>query len=399
MKNYSIDQKMLLFLAASIVLPFPITLVAIITTAMYFICYKDVKSIIKNSKQNKLLLIIPIFTLIVSIFQINVSGMAVSIILFMLFMDAIYFKEYVDNKFFVKIVEMIILLSLLGVFVATIEQFHFLNTIKEMNNFFDIQNKPSERVKAFYFNANYFAMILVFIENLCVYRFMKNSNIKKRVYYFIVGCLNLYAMYLTGGRIAFLALAISTLVMLFVGKWYKTFGIIMVLCFLAIGIVALHPHLIPRLSSQGVKVARRSLIWKTGSMMVKDNLIFGLGPFGYFTFWGAYLNKFKVQYGLSLLHKYKKLGINSQHAHTMLLEPIISFGLIGTIMFLIYFASVIKQWILVTKNNKDYETRSLIFGMMITTISFCIVDFPIMWIQTGLMLMLFINGVNMYKGE
>lgn len=392
----NLDNKLLWLLAISALMPFPITAIMIIAIACYVLVTKKWLAMIKKSFSNQLLIAVSLICFFEAILRQNYLGIIISIFIAFLMLDVIYFKAFITKETFNQIIESLILISLVSVVLAIFQQIQLVEQVKQMHSFFDIQNKPQYRVSSFYFNANYFAMMIVFVENLCIYAFMKTKDIKKRVYYTVVGLTNLFALYLTGGRIGWLALLISGLVMLVINGWYKLTAIISVFGVSSILVLLKNPHIIPRFASHGFKVERRHEIWNNAILMVKDHPLFGYGPLGYFTNWYKYLDEYKAVYGYEGLRQYVTLGTNSQHAHTIFLEPLISFGLLGCFVFILYFIQLFKNLIRLFKRNEKLLV-SLISGLLVSALVFCLIDFPILWIQTGLLWLLLINSCELGK--
>lgn len=393
---FTIDEKLIVLLAASIFLPFAVTTVMVVAIGFYVLVKSDFRSNIKSAHKSKVLLIFAVYLLVISMISGNWLGALLSVGIFFLFVVVIYYRKYIHKNLFEIMIDVMIVMSLICVVYAIGEQFHYASTVKGMDGFFDIQNKPQYRVQVFFFNANYYAMMILFVEAFCIYKFMTISTMKKRCYYVGAGLMNLFALYLTGGRIAWLCLAVAILVMLVVNKWYKTFALAMVGVAGAVGMLALKPNLIPRLAEKGLDLGRRSKIYETAILMIKDNGIFGQGPLTYYYRNADYLPKYIEIYGKKGLGK---LGIKSQHAHTMFLEPLVSFGVVGTIIFLIYFGSQLKRTIRLITRKIDTALAALILGFVVITLTFSIIDFPIFWIQTGLLFLLVLGSSDIYKKE
>lgn len=396
---FTIDDQMITILCASLFMPFPLTVITIIGVAIYVLVKSDFQNNVRQIRRSKWLISLPIYLLVVSLISQNYIGAIISIGMSFMFIDVIYYRKYIHKELFEIVIDMMIILSIISVVFSVFEQFYYLNTVEGMTSFFDIQNKPQYRVKAFYFNSNYYAMMIIFVEAFCVYRFMDVDNLRKRILYTLAGLANLFALFLTGGRIAWLCLGIALIFMVLANKWYKTFVAAIIAVGGGAGLLALKPNLLPRLASQGLAIGRRTEIWKTASLIIGDHFIFGIGPLGYYTYWPKYLSAYKAKFGLAGLKKYKTLGISSQHAHSMFIEPFISFGLVGTVVLLVYIGSEIHRLIRLFTRNIDAVLGSLILGILIMSLLFCIIDFPLLWVQTGMLFLLILGSSDIYRKE
>lgn len=395
--TYTVDDRLITIIFASLFLPWPITGTVLALGAIYILVKSDLMETIRRIPRSRILILFSIYLLIVSLLNQNWLGALLSVGMFCMFAITLHYRRYIHKDLFSQLLDIAIIMSVICVVIAILEQFHYMSIIDGMG-FLDIQNKPIYRVHTFFFNANYYAMMILFVECMCVYKFFMMNELKWRCYYTLMGVLNLFALYLTGGRIAWLCLALAIVVMLFVNRWFKTLGATIVAGAGAIGVLALKPGLLPRLAAKGFAIERRRQIWQTAILIIQDSWLFGRGPLTYFNVYGSYKAEYIATYGLKSFKQYK-LGISSQHAHTMFLEPIVSFGVIGTLMFAVYLFSQAKYVLYLATKKIDYTLAALLIGVTVGTLAFCIIDFPIFWIQTGPLFLLLMGTTDIYKKE
>lgn len=393
---FTIDDKLIVILAAALFLPFPLTIAVVIGIGIYVLVKSDFRANLRSVKRSYILLIFGIYLLLVSLISGNYLGAVLSVGMLFLFIVVIYYRKYIHKELFEIMLDVMIIVSLLSVVAAVIEQFYYLFTVDKMTGFFDIQNQPQYRVHTFFFNANYYAMMIVFVEVFCVYKFMKIAKLQKRVLYFLAGCCNLFALYLTGGRIAWLCMALAILVMIICNRWYKTFIVACAGIVGGISVLALKPGLIPRLAEKGLELGRRGRIYETAMMMIQDTWLFGRGPLSYYYLHPSYYDAYVAKYGSDHLNK---LGISAPHSHSIFLEPFVSFGVIGSLLIGWYLCSQLKRIIRLFTRKADIALASLLLGVIVVAITFCIIDFPIFWIQTGGLFLLMLGSVDLYKNE
>lgn len=395
--TYTVDDRLITILFASIFLPWEITLGVVVISTLYILIKSNFIETLKRISCGKVLMLFALYLMITSTLNSNWLGLGLSVGMAALFINVIHYRRYIHKDLFEQIVDIAIILSVVAVVASIFEQVHYMSLFDGMG-FFDIQNKPQFRVHTFYYNANYYAMMLLFIECMCIYKFFKITKVSFRFYYTGIGCLNLFALFLTGGRIAWLCLALGVLVMLLVNRWYKLFGCTIFAGIGAVGLLSLKPNLLPRLASQGLAIGRRTKIWETAGLIMQDSWLFGRGPLTYYNVYESYTQEYIATYGMESLKQYK-LGISSQHAHSMFLEPIVSFGLVGTIIFGIYLFAQIRTMFQLLSKKIDRTLAALIFGFVVVTIAFCVIDFPIFWLQTGLCLLLVMGSMDVYRKE
>lgn len=395
--TYTVDDRLITILFASIFLPWQISVLCVVGGALFILIKTDFIETQKRVACSKILLLFALYLLVISLFNSNWLGALVSIGMMAAFINVIHYRRFIHKDLFEQVLDIAIIFSLFALGVAIIEQFYYMSLFDGMG-FFDIQNKPQFRVSTFFYNANYYAMMILFIESFCIYKFFKIEKITFRFYYAGIGVANLLALYLTGGRIAWLCLACAVLVMLVVNKWYKLFGLSIFASAGAIGLLALKPNLLPRLATRGLAVERRLQIWQTAILIIQDSWLFGRGPQTYQFVYESYTKEYIATYGLESFKQYK-LGISSSHAHTMFLEPIVSFGVVGSIILMIYLIYSIKNIVRLLTKKIDHTLASLLLGVIVITITFSIIDFPITWIQTGFVFLLLLGSADMHRKE
>ncbi|MDF9824957.1 glucan phosphoethanolaminetransferase (alkaline phosphatase superfamily) [Breznakia sp. PF5-3] len=393
---FTIDDKLIVILAASLFLPFPITVVTILGIGIYVLVKSDFRSNLRSVKRSYILLLFALYLMVTSLVSGNYLGLALAFGMLFLFIVVIYYRKYIHKELFEIILDVMIIMSIICVVVAIGEQFYYLNTVEKMSSFFDIQNKPAHRVHTFFFNANYYAMMIAFIEVVCIYKYITIPKAKKRIEYVLAGLLNLFALFLTGGRLGWLCIALAVLIMILVNRWYKTFIAACAGIGVGVGVLSMKPGLIPRLAEKGLDIGRRARIYEAAQMMMKDTWMFGRGPLTYYYCNADYYDAYVSEYGSSHLNK---LGIDAPHSHSMFLEPFISFGVIGSVIIGWYLISQVKRMIRLFTRKVDIALGSLILGFIVVTITFCIIDFPIFWVQTGGLFLLVLGSSDMYKKE
>lgn len=395
--TYTVDDRLITIVFASLFLPWPITIVTLLLAALYLMVKSDLLETIRRIPSAKIAMILPIYLLIISLLNENWLGAIISVFMFFVFSITLHYRRYIHKDLFSQLLDIAIILSIVSVGVAILEQFYYMSIIDGMG-FLDIQNKPMYRVHTFFFNANYYAMMIMFVECICVYKFFMIKEIKWRFYYTLMGVLNLFSLFLTGGRTAWLCIGIALVVMLLVNRWYKLLAATLIAGCGAVGVLALKPGLLPRLAARGLAIERRQQIWQTAILMIQDNWLFGQGPLTYFHAYSGYKAEYIATYGLESFKHYK-LGISSQHSHTIFLEPIVSFGIIGSLMMLVYLVSQAKYVLLLAIKKIDITLAALLIGVAVGTFLFCVIDFPIYWVQTGPLFFLLMGSCDMYKKE
>ncbi len=395
--TYTKDEQWMTILFASAFLPFQVTLFIVGLGAVGLIVFTDVKKLIRTVRGGKLLLWITIYSFVVSLLSQNPQGMLVSAVFFLFMINLLHYQKYLNRKVFEQVIDIAIILSIGAVLYSVFEQVYYMTQVDGMG-FFDIQNKPIYRVKSFFYNANYYATMIVVVQSFCIYKYFKIKKLSFRFFYGGVVLANAFALYLTGARTAILVMVIMVLVMLLVNAWYKSF----VAALLGIGgsvfALSLKPGLIPRLASQGLDLARREQIWEAAILMLKDSFVFGRGPYAYSHQYHQYIDKYIDVYGIERYEEYS-LGIATQHAHNALLDMLISFGIVGTLLIFIYIVQQIRQLFQMIKMKVDKEAIALLVAFLVIAVTSSIIDHVFFWVNTGMIFFLLLGSCDMFIRE
>lgn len=389
MIKHNIDSKLIVsIIFLSVFINYFLTILILFFTAIYLALKTDILKNMIFEKRYLLLIIFSLYLAIISVVFHNWIGLILSFGMLLLFINLNYFEKNITSTLFEKLIDYAIYFSVIIFLVTLFEQAYIYSNNLQMANFFDIQNRPSQRVSAFYMNANYFALMIVFIEIFVTYKIILNSKSNKKYLYFLIGVINLVSLYLTGGRTAWLSLAIGVLLLLIFSGLFKTAIITFFFTISVLFVLTINPSIIPRLQNEGTDLGRRTKIYQTSLLIIKDTWLLGRGPLTYYHINDEYLEAYLQKTGDENLGK---LGISSQHTHSIFLEPLVSFGVIGSIFISGYFISVLKDIIDLYRSRKFHFESALIISVIFSVLSFSIVDFPILWVQTGLLFMLIIS--------
>ncbi len=297
--------------AASIFMPFILTPLPLVGITVYFIADKNTRSRFTSLRFWPFTLALFALLLIVPAIYGNWLGLACGAIICMLLLCSVFMRMYMTKSLFELITDIACGMSLIGVFVAFIEQV----------TAFLLYGNMQHRSFSIYINANYFATICVFVMFICVYKLVKPGN--KRPFYWTVMILNGTALYFTNCRSAFIPLFVGILILLAMNRRFKLLfillGVFSVLIILAFSV----SWLFPRLEDLGGRTySVRKTIWDTALSAISDKPLFGRGALSF-----------------PFVHEEYSSAVQL-HAHSIYFEFPMSFGLIGTALFILYFAGV-----------------------------------------------------------
>ena len=212
---------------------------------------------------------------------------------------------------------------------------------------FIIEDNPKHRINSTFFNANYYAMMIEFIVLICIYKMMQVKTKRRIVFYVSTILVNLFILYLTGCRTAWIPFVVTIPFLFLMNKRFLYFSMTMSAYAGAAGILLLKPGIFQR-TTLFTDFGKRFKIWNCAFKGIKAHPWFGEGPLTYY-------------------HIYKQYqGHPTQHAHSVYLDPILSYGMIGVLLLGTYFVSNLKEVYIMLKRRLDLRLCSLILACILT---------------------------------
>ncbi|SEI38869.1 O-antigen ligase family protein [Sharpea azabuensis] len=367
-------------------LPFYITLIVHAIELIILLKRGELVEAYKNTKASYFILFFCALLAIVSLFYQNYLGILVTVGILMLGSFAVYYRQHISAESFEFFMDTTLILSLVAALVAIIQYFIILHRFNIDGFELIIFNTPKNRVDSFYFNANYYAMMIEFWIGIAFYKILRltqeeHVNFKKIGGYCIIILINLFTLVLSGCRTAWPAMLAGLAIMLLFAHFYKLFGLIAAGGMASAGFLFTHKSYIPRASNITKYLGVRQKIWRAAIASIKDHPLFGEGPLTYMHIWKQYN------------------GHNTQHAHNIFLDPPLSFGIVGILMILPYFISCIKRTYITYKLHKNDTLVALIIGLIVMTYIHGLLDYTIFFIQTSFTLFMVISSFDIYREE
>ncbi len=376
--GYSINQYLIIFVLCSMFLPYYFGFIAMGIVLIYLIVTKQLKNIILNTPKGLMPLIFSIYTVIVSIYHGNNIGTIQGLGIFVVSIFIMFYRENIDKRLFTCIIDVCCLGSICCFAWGILE---YLSIIEKMGIEFTelvIFDSPKNRVNSTFYNANFYAQLIQFFVLMCIYKILNTKETHRIIFYTLTILCNLFALYLTGCRTGWLSFIFTLPLMFYMNGWKKVCYGLSGLIVLSLLVICVNPSLFPRFDSILSSFSVRIDIWLTAIKGIKDNLLFGLGIGGY----------------ILIFSKYD--GYPANHAHNVLLDPMLSFGLVGMFIFLIFFIPVCKEIYALYKKKIDMKMLGLILCFVIAVLVHGIFNYSIMWSQTGIIFLLIFNAGSLY---
>lgn len=378
-ERFSKEQLMIIATALSLSTPFYICVPFLLLETLYLLYTKKIISAFKSTPKSKYLVIFMSLTLIVSLFYQNWIGVGCVVLIFIFVSLMLYYRKYINVEVFEFILDMLIALSILWAIYGLYEQMQILQRLGYDHFTLKVFSRRENRLNSVFFNANYYAMMIEFIIMMIGYKLFGTKNIKKQIYYFIVAGINFFLLYMTGCRTAFIATAVAVLVFLIINKNYRICMLIAIICIIGYIYFAINPQQFPRVEKLIDNFTVRKKIWHAAIEGIKAHPLFGQGPMTY----------------MMIFEKYN--GHVTQHAHSVYLDPVLSFGIIGIATLVPYIVDNCKRLFEVYKKRLNLRYVALVTACIVVILLHGLLDYTIFWVHTGLLFLMIASSFDMFN--
>ena len=350
----------------SVFLPYYLTALVVIGLGFYCLINKKSRNIIFKEKYFFLFVAFSVFTAIVGVVNFNFLGVACSIFFFLVFIVAAFFKNALTKDLYERGLSVMVYAGSVTGIITILDLFLTYDFTSETFTY---------RAQLYFFNPNYLATLFSLAIIVCAYKVVCRRGVKL-IYYICTACCGI-GLYLTGSLFALVEVFVGIAAVLLLSKRHQLLSILLLLAASACIVVYCMPEILPRLSKVQDTTDNRILIWTTTIEMIKSYFIFGRG---YLTYYATY-NNYPGSYVTT-------------HAHNFILEPILSFGIIGFVIILLFFIVFYKR-VLICKNYQSKSKASiLIIAVSIAALIHSTTDMTLLWIQTALSFSLILSGVG-----
>lgn len=382
-KHFNHNQRYIIVAILSMFLPFYMCASVIIFLTICLLLKGEIQDVYREIPKSKYILIFTTLSCIVSLFYKNYYGALCSIGILVILSFILYYRKHITPALFSFITDCIVVLSVFAALYGLIEYMGILNSIDIDTFELIIFNKPKDRINSVFFNANYYAMMIEFFVCITFYKILQLKTIKQNYrrffYYCLVIGLNLFLLILTACRTAWPALAAGILIMLILDKRYKTCAFIFS-CFLLVVIYfVFNPSKFPRVDNIFDYFLTRKDIWDVAIANIKTHPLFGEGPMTYMHIYPLYN------------------GHPTEHAHSIYLDPVLCFGIIGIASILPFIIENIKSVYKLWKSKIDKTLVALIVSFTIMIFIHGVLDYTIFFVQTGFLYLLIASSFDVYK--
>lgn len=336
-----------------------ITPLIIYACGIFIAVFKETQKELFKFKSSYFAFAFLILSMLTAYFNNNTKGISLSFLFLMITVIGIYLRSKMTKELFEVMLNLICFCCII-VFIGCI--------ISKIANL----NVPSYRSTLWFYNSNYLGSILAGCILICAYKIATKKG-KDIIYYLIAfGCA--ICLYFTGSMFAFLEVFTGVSVLLSLTKKHRLLRWFLAICVFGLLFLYLVPEIFPRLSESNITTDNRILIWQDTIDHIPDSFIFGKGFFTYRTLTN-------VRYLTS-------------HAHNFILELLLSFGVVGTVLIGICFTLYFRSLIICNRLLRRSHINALILAVGAAVLLHATTDMTMLWSQTAIFYAVIMSGLG-----
>lgn len=370
LKSLSKQEGLLLGVILSIFLPFYLFVIIFISYLLWLVYTGEMKGILKRLSQHPILLFFIAYSTAISLLAQNVMGVVASVAMFLFAIFFYYYQSQLTPKFFRLTIEGVLASSVLAAVFAALEHFQI---VKKFDYTFlspRMQVWHQNRAEVAFFNPNYYGIICCFCIMIGFYLISTTKLRWLRIFSMIAIFANLFGLNFTQNRTAFPAIIFGAIIYLFTTiKNWRAF-------WLSIGVFGVglaflfSSDLGVRMGTLDSSMEERVSIWNAGMALFKQNPFWGEGP-------------------LTYMHSFPRIGAPyHEHAHSIYIDTILSYGVVGTVLLGIASATPVRMLIDMSQVPSKRPILGLYLSFLTVVAVHGIFDLALFWLQSSFIFLL-----------
>ena len=370
LKSLSKQEGLLLGVILSIFLPFYLFVIIFISYLLWLVYTGEMKGILKRLSQHPVLLFFIAYSTAISLLAQNVMGVVASVAMFLFAIFFYYYQSQLTPKFFRLTIEGVLASSVLAAVFAALEHFQI---VKKFDYTFlspRMQVWHQNRAEVAFFNPNYYGIICCFCIMIGFYLISTTKLRWLRIFSMIAIFANLFGLNFTQNRTAFPAIIFGAIIYLFTTiKNWRAF-------WLSVGVFGIglaflfSSDLGVRMGTLDSSMEERVSIWNAGMALFKQNPFWGEGP-------------------LTYMHSFPRIGAPyHEHAHSIYIDTILSYGVVGTVLLGIASATPVRMLIDMSQVPSKRPILGLYLSFLTVVAVHGIFDLALFWIQSSFIFLL-----------
>ena len=273
--------------------------------------------------------------------------------------DIIYVSRYLTSRSFKIITQVVCFASIPCLGVAHVQKLLGMSW------------EYGERYCSVFFNANFYGLVAAMTILLCVHRICRKPRPLTFIIYSALIAVNVMAIYLTGSRMPIIVITAGIFAYLVTARKWKTLTILCVLAGILVAVdIACGEaiDIIPRMGDLEESFHGRFAIWKNAWESIKMRPLFGYGTYSY----ARVFNDIGGWYAI--------------HAHNLILEVLMDYGIVGMGILVAFFARVMYQGSKAIKTKRDRLIQGIVVATYVITLLSGMFDLAMFWPQTAVIL-------------
>ena len=370
LKSLSKQEGLLLGVILSIFLPFYLFVIIFISYLLWLVYTGEMKGILKRLSQHPVLLFFIAYSTAISLLAQNVMGVVSSVAMFLFAIFFYYYQAQLTPKFFRLTIEGVLASSVLAAVFAALEHFQI---VKKFDYTFlspRMQVWHQNRAEVAFFNPNYYGIICCFCIMIGFYLISTTKLRWLRIFSMIAIFANLFGLNFTQNRTAFPAIIFGAIIYLFTTiKNWRAF-------WLSVGVFGVglaflfSSDLGVRMGTLDSSMEERVSIWNAGMALFKQNPFWGEGP-------------------LTYMHSFPRIGAPyHEHAHSIYIDTILSYGVVGTVLLGIASATPVRMLIDMSQVPSKRPILGLYLSFLTVVAVHGIFDLALFWLQSSFIFLL-----------
>ena len=370
LKSLSKQEGLLLGVILSIFLPFYLFVIIFISYLLWLVYTGEMKGILKRLSQHPVLLFFIAYSTAISLLAQNVMGVVSSVAMFLFAIFFYYYQSQLTPKFFRLTIEGVLASSVLAAVFAALEHFQI---VKKFDYTFlspRMQVWHQNRAEVAFFNPNYYGIICCFCIMIGFYLISTTKLKWLRIFSMIAIFANLFGLNFTQNRTAFPAIIFGAIIYLFTTiKNWRAF-------WLSVGVFGVglaflfSSDLGVRMGTLDSSMEERVSIWNAGMALFKQNPFWGEGP-------------------LTYMHSFPRIGAPyHEHAHSIYIDTILSYGVVGTVLLGIASATPVRMLIDMSQVPSKRPILGLYLSFLTVVAVHGIFDLALFWLQSSFIFLL-----------
>lgn len=304
-----------------------------------------------------------LLTAVVALLYQNWLGIACSAVFMMLMIIGLFARSAMTRSLFESSLTLMCLCSVFMTAGAIIEKL-----------IYQPGNPELYRCQVLFYNANYFGTVMSIVIIVCIYKVLTEQG--TRPMYYGIAAFNLISIYLCGSLFAWVEILVGVATLFYLFHRHQMLSAFLLVAATFCIVIYCTPTLLPRLQESHLTTEHRLDIWLLSLKAITDTPLFGRGFLTYYHIYQAYS------------------GYPTTHAHNFILEPLLSFGVIGSGIGVVYFIQYFRKLLICHFTGGDSRVTVLISAVTVAAFVHGTTDVTLMWIQTGLLFVLLLGGLG-----